>query len=265
MTNMLLLGCGKMGGAILHGMLSKNIPWNYFIYDPHLAKDSPFLKYDNVTQIHTLSDAQNICVILLAVKPQIMGDVLTELHKADLKTALVISIAAGKTLKTFHAALPDQAAIIRSMPNTPGSIGAGITVALSDQPLSAEHHMMATQVLEALGTLIWIKDEAQLDAVTALSGSGPAYVFHLCEVMASAGEKMGLPTDVAMTLARETIIGSALLMKESPDSASTLREAVTSPGGTTAAALDVLRGGDAMKMMFEKALLAAQKRSRELS
>lgn len=264
MTKMLLIGCGKMGGAILAGLLAKELPWHFQIFDPHLDANSPFLSYDHVKQIENLGEARDSDAILLAVKPQIMEDVLADLAASSLEKALVISIAAGKTLASFKKALPRQAAIIRAMPNTPGSIGQGITAAIADRELTAPHVKIATEVLEALGKLIWISDEGQMDAITALSGSGPAYLFHLCEAMAAAGEKMGLPEDMAMTFARETIIGSALLMQASDQSASALREMVTSPGGTTQAALDVLREGEALRVLFEKALKAAQQRSREL-
>lgn len=202
-------------------------------------------------------------LVVFAVKPQQLADVVPAYAK--FKSATFLSIAAGKTIAGFEAMLGQGAAIIRCMPNTPAAIGKGISVAVANKNVTAEGRRLADTALKAGGMVEWVEDERLLDAVTALSGSGPAYVFHLVEVMAKAGEAMGLASDLAMKLARQTVIGSGHLLEQSPDAASALREAVTSPGGTTAAALDILMGQERLQNLMTEALKAAQARSKELA
>lgn len=265
MTQVLIIGCGKMGGAILKGLLAKNLPWEFHVIDHHIENVAPYLDHKNVSFAENLDAENHADVILLGVKPQAMDSVLMELAQKNFQDALIISIAAGKTLAYFRKALPNQAALIRSMPNLPASIGVGVTAAVADKTLSEAQHEIAEHLLNAAGQLVWLDDESQMDAVTALSGSGPAYLFHLCEVMASAGKVLGLSEEISQELARQTIVGSALLLKNSDKTAEELRVDVTSPGGTTEAALSVLMHDDMMKALFEKALKAAQKKSQELS
>ena len=178
---------------------------------------------------------------------------------------MFLSIAAGKTLGYFAARLGHTAKIVRSMPNTPAAVRQGITVATAAASVSAAEKTRCHELLEAVGQVLWADDEALMDPVTALSGSGPAYVFLLVEAMAAAGVKAGLPADMAMQLARATVAGSGELLKQSSEPAAQLRVNVTSPGGTTAAALQVLMASDGIQPVFDKALAAASRRSKELA
>ncbi len=202
-------------------------------------------------------------LIVFAVKPQQLASVVPAY--ARFKDATFLSIAAGKTIAGFEALLGAQAAIVRCMPNTPAAIGKGITVAVANKNVSEQGRALASTALQAAGMVEWVSDETLLDAVTALSGSGPAYVFLLVETMAKAGEAMGLAPALAMQLARQTVIGSGHLLEQSPEAASALREAVTSPGGTTAAALNILMGSDNLQNLMTEALKAAQARGKELA
>ena len=172
---------------------------------------------------------------------------------------------AGKTLASIARGLPAQAAIIRTMPNTPAAIGRGITVAVGNARVKPAQRTLADRLLAAIGAVEWVDDERLLDAVTAVSGSGPAYVFLLAEALARAGSAAGLPADLAARLARATVAGSGELLNRSPLAAETLRQNVTSPGGTTAAALDVLMGADGLAPLMARAVAAATRRSRELA
>lgn len=199
--------------------------------------------------------------IIFAVKPQVLDDVVADYKNFD---ALFISIAAGKKISFFEERLGVDAKIVRAMPNTPAAVGKGITVAVANKNAHAPEQTLATTLLKAVGEVLWTKDEAQMNAVTALSGSGPAYVFLLVEALASAGVKRGLDADMAMKLARQTVIGSGALMEAVPAlDAATLRQNVTSKGGTTEAALNVLT--PEIHALFDRALEAATTRAEELS
>ena len=198
------------------------------------------------------------------MKPQIAGDVLPTVAAMVQSNTLVLSIMAGKTLSFLQAALP-RAAIVRAMPNTPAAIGRGITVAVPNAAVTTEQRLRAQHLLAASGHVEWVSDEALMDAVTAVSGSGPAYVFLLAEALTHAGIEAGLPEALAGKLARDTIAGAGELLHRSPLDPSTLRKNVTSPGGTTAAALEVLMGSDALDALMCQAVAAATKRSRELA
>jgi pyrroline-5-carboxylate reductase len=207
-------------------------------------------------------------VVVLAVKPQSMNAVLPGLAKFARAQTVFLSIAAGKTLKALAQGLgatASPARIVRTMPNTPAAVRQGITVAVAGAGVDQPQRQRCDQLLRAVGEVMWVDDEALLDPVTAVSGSGPAYVFLLVEAMAQAGEKAGLPAELAMRLARATVTGSGELLRRSSEPASQLRQNVTSPGGTTAAALQVLMAPGALQKLFDEAIDAATRRSRELA
>lgn len=203
---------------------------------------------------------------VLATKPQVLRAVCEGLApQAQRSRPLVVSIAAGITAVQLERWLGGNLPIVRTMPNTPALLGAGVTGLFASERVDAAGRDFANALLGAAGKTVWIDDEAQMDAVTAVSGSGPAYVFLLVEAMAAAGVKAGLPADMAMQLARATVVGSGELLKQSKEPASQLRVNVTSPGGTTAAALQVLMASDGIQPVFDKALAAASHRSKELA
>lgn len=263
--NIILVGCGKMGSAMLEGWL-KTAPHNtYTIVDPALEKPPA----DDIPVFSDLIEAaehvRNATIIILAIKPQMMMSVCNNLAKHLPDAALVISIAAGVKIGSFEDYFGTEQPIVRAMPNTPAAIGKGMTVAVANAKVSLENSNKAKDLLKTTGKFEWVDEEEMMDAVTALSGSGPAYVFHLIEMLANAGIENGLDKNLSMTLARQTVIGAAALAEAEPKtSAETLRENVTSPGGTTAAALRVLMDGRAQNL-FNETLAAAKHRSEELS
>jgi pyrroline-5-carboxylate reductase len=264
MGKLLLVGCGKMGGAMLDGWLSRGLsPADVLVAEPveALRPKKPGLRAVGSTS--ELSDTPEI--VVLAVKPQTMDGVLPDLKRFAEAGSVFLSIAAGKTLKYFASHLGSAAKVVRSMPNTPAAVRQGITVACAAKGVSAAEKQRCQQLLEAVGQALWVEDEALLDPVTALSGSGPAYVFLLVEAMAAAGAKLGLKPEMAMQLARATVAGSGELLKQSSEPAQQLRVNVTSPGGTTAEALKVLMASDGIQPVFDKALAAASRRSKELA
>jgi pyrroline-5-carboxylate reductase len=202
--------------------------------------------------------------MILAVKPQVAAEVVPPLKALARPGALAVSVMAGKTLGFLEGALGDIA-IVRSIPNTPAAIGRGITVAVPNAKVTGAQRALAHTLLSGVGAVEWVDDEALIDAATAVSGSGPAYVFLLAESLARAGAAAGLPADLAARLARATVTGSGELLHRSPLEAATLRQNVTSPNGTTAAALAILMAADGLDPMLEKAVAAATKRSRELA
>jgi pyrroline-5-carboxylate reductase len=263
---LVLIGGGRMGSAMLSGWLAAGVaPAAVTVVEPFAQARQQLA--DACPGVVLVEDAAAVqgqpSVVVLAVKPQVMGDVLAALP--DWPGALFISIAAGKTLSFFEGYLGAEAAIIRVMPNTPAAVGAGTSVAVGNAHVSEGAQALATALLQATGMVDWVNDEALIDAVTAVSGSGPAYVFHLVEAMAAAGVRAGLTSELAEKLARQTVIGSGVLMREDPSDAATLRQNVTSPGGTTQAALDVLMDNGAMVDLLVRAIAAARKRSEELS
>jgi pyrroline-5-carboxylate reductase len=203
-------------------------------------------------------------VLFLAVKPQMMAKVLPSLKALVGPQTVVVSVAAGTTLGTMRSHL-GECAMVRAMPNTPAMIGRGITGAFANDSVSKAARVLVHDLLKVSGPVEWVETEADIDAVTAVSGSGPAYVFYLVECMAEAGRKAGLQADLAMRLARETVAGAGELLHQSPDDAAKLRQNVTSPGGTTAAALSFLMADDGMQPLFDKAIAAARKRAEELA
>ena len=264
MGKLLLVGCGKMGGAMLDGWQSRGLaPADVLVAEPveGLRPKKPGLRAVGSTS--EISDTPEI--VVLAVKPQTMDGVLPDLKRFAEAGSVFLSIAAGKTLKYFASHLGAAAKVVRSMPNTPAAVRQGITVACAAKGVSAAEKQRCQQLLEAVGQALWVEDEALLDPVTALSGSGPAYVFLLVEAMAAAGAKLGLKPEMAMQLARATVAGSGVLLKQSSEPAQQLRVNVTSPGGTTAEALKVLMAADGIQPVFDKALAAASRRSKELA
>lgn len=213
-------------------------------------------------EISTIRDAE---VIIAAVKPQLMEEVLPAVVPLKSAKPLVLSVAAGKTIASFERHFGADAAVIRTIPNTPAAVGRGITAMAANANVSPGQMALARTLLEAVGEVVTVENEAMIDAVTAVSGSGPAYVFYLTECLAAAGEKVGLPKDLAMQLARATVAGAGELMRQSGIEAATLRQNVTSPKGTTYEALQVLMAEDGMQPLFDKAIAAATRRSRELA
>jgi pyrroline-5-carboxylate reductase len=262
MSKLLLVGCGKMGGAMLEGWLARGVP----AADVIVAEPAEALRPKTVKGVASSSDIKETPgIVVLAVKPQSMDLVLPDLKRFADDGAVFLSIAAGKTLKYFASHLGAAAKVVRSMPNTPAAVRQGITVATPSKEVSAAEKKNCHELLEAVGQVLWVDDEALLDPVTALSGSGPAYVFLLVEAMAAAGAKIGLAPEMAMQLARATVAGSGELLKQSSEPAAQLRVNVTSPGGTTAEALKVLMASDGIQPVFDKALAAASRRSKELA
>lgn len=264
MGKLLLVGCGKMGGAMLEGWLARGLAASdVVVAEPAEAirPKKPGLRA--VASSAELSETPEI--VVLAVKPQSMDAVLPDLKRFADKGAVFLSIAAGKTLGYFAGHLGKSAKVVRSMPNTPAAVRQGISVAMAASDVSAAEKKRCHELLEAVGQVLWVDDEALMDPVTALSGSGPAYVFLLVEAMAAAGTKLGLAPDMAMQLARATVAGSGELLKQSAEPAAQLRVNVTSPGGTTAEALKVLMAADGIQPVFDKALAAASRRSKELA
>ncbi len=257
---LVLLGCGKMGGAMLQGWLAEGLsPDAVHVIDP---KPSDWLNAQGVHVNSGLPPAP--AMTLLAVKPQMMGDALPQVAALSGKTVF-LSIAAGTTIATLKAARGEGAAVIRAMPNTPAAVGRGITALIGNDRVTEADMALAETLLSAVGQTVRLDSEADMDAVTAVSGSGPAYVFHLIETLAAAGEAEGLSPKLAMALARATVGGAGALAEAAEESPSQLRVNVTSPNGTTQAALEVLMDeGSGFPALLRRAVAAAASRSREL-
>ncbi|GER01250.1 pyrroline-5-carboxylate reductase [Iodidimonas gelatinilytica] len=260
---LVLVGCGRMGGAMARGWLERGLAPEAFVAidpagEPDFAPDARhFSSIDEMPR--DLAPA----AVILAVKPYMVGEAVEQLAHLAEKDPLVISVAAGIQLASLAAVFESS---VRVMPNTPAAIGKGMMVAVAANAVSQAKKSLASDLMAAAGDVLWVDDESMMDAVTGVSGSGPAYIFALTEAMAAAGVVHGLPHDVASQLARQTIIGAAHLMEQSPHmTASELREQVTSPGGTTAAALDILRGEEGFGPLLEKAIGAATRRSQDLA
>ncbi len=258
---MVLLGCGKMGSAMLAGWLGRGLsPQAVWVLDP---KPSDWLLAQHVHLNEALPSAPAIA--LIAVKPQMMGTALPALAALGGGGTLFVTVAAGTPIAAYEAAFGASTPVVRAMPNTPAAIGRGITALIGNAHVDAAGLELAEALLSAVGQVVRLEAEAQMDAVTAVSGSGPAYVFHLIETLAAAGAAEGLPADLAMRLAKATVAGAGALAMEAGEDPAQLRVNVTSPGGTTAAALNVLmdetRGFPAL---MRAAVKAAADRSREL-
>jgi len=258
---LVLLGCGKMGSAMLAGWLAQGVPASsVWVLDPY---PSEWLKE---TGVH-INEGTPVspAIVLIAVKPQMMGDALPTMVALGNSETLFLSVAAGTPISMFEDALGAQSPIIRAMPNTPSAIGRGITAIVGNAHATADDLDMADGLLCAVGQVVRLTDEGQMDAVTAVSGSGPAYVFHLVETLAAAGEAEGLPAELALDLAKATVGGAGQLAEDAPEDPTQLRINVTSPNGTTQAALDVLMNeADGFPVLLRRAVKAAADRSREL-
>lgn len=259
-----LVGGGKMGSALLGGWLAAGFePARVNVYDPApsdalktLAAEKGFA----LNPPHAPAEA-----VVLAVKPQVLDSVASGISALFGRETFLLSILAGKTVANLAARLP-VSAILRAMPNTPAAIGRGVTGVYANESVSADQRAKAEFLLSGVGGVEWVERESLIDAVTAISGSGPAYVFHLVEALAQAGAELGLPPDLALRLARATVEGSGELLFRQPEtSAEILRKNVTSPGGTTQAALDVLMADEGLTALMARATAAARKRAEDLS
>lgn len=254
-----------MGSAMLEGWLEQDAITAIHVLDPHPPSINDSKISHTTTYLDYIKYIQGCNALVLAVKPQIMTDICEQLKNDCASDLPIISIAAGYSLSSFHQFFNESQPIIRAMPNTPGAIGKGITGLYNAPNLSDNHRALADTLLSALGETLWVDDENLMDAITAVSGSGPAYVFYLMEALEKAATDAGLPADIARKLARQTVIGSAALAKtDNATQAATLRENVTSPGGTTEAALKILMDGRFEKALSE-AVQAAKSRGHELS
>ena len=259
---LVLLGCGKMGSAMLTGWLAQGLPpASVWVLDPH---PSDWLKAQGVHLNEGVPLAP--AVVLIAVKPQMMGEALPVLQPLGNGATLFVTVAAGTPISAYEAVLGDKTPLVRAMPNTPAAIGRGITALIGNASASAADLDGAETLLSAVGQTVRLDSEAQMDAVTGLSGSGPAYVFHLIETMAAAGVAQGLPEALAMQLAKATVAGAGALAETAEEDPAQLRVNVTSPNGTTQAALEVLMDKDSgFPALLRRAVAAATNRSKELS
>jgi pyrroline-5-carboxylate reductase len=259
----LLIGCGKMGGALLAGWLDRGVkPADIRVVEPAPVAEK---RVAVVKTADAVPHEFKPDVVVFAVKPQGMDAIVPAYRRFAEAGAVTLSIAAGKTIASFVKHLGERAAIVRSMPNTPAAVRRGITVACASASVSSAQRATCQSLLEAVGEVAWVENEALLDPVTAVSGSGPAYVFLLIECLEKAGVEAGLPAPLAAKLARAAVTGSGELARLSEESAAKLRENVTSPGGTTAAALEILMGKDGLAALMTRAVAAATRRSRELA
>ncbi|MBL4806343.1 MAG: pyrroline-5-carboxylate reductase [Rhodobacteraceae bacterium] len=260
-NGLVLLGCGKMGSAMLEGWLKNDFPLSsVWILDPFPSERVQELAGLGLNLNVELPVNPAICII--AVKPQMMGDALPQLISCGGGSTIYLSIAAGTPIAKFEDVLGAERAIIRAMPNTPAAIGMGITALIGNSNVTTGMMQTAEALLSAVGQTVLLDSEDQMDAVTALSGSGPAYVFHLVETMAAAGIAQGLSTELAFQLAKATVAGAGVLAEQADEDPAQLRVNVTSPGGTTAAALAVLM--NELPDLMNRAIGAATARSKEL-
>jgi len=260
---LLMIGCGKMGGALLGGLIANNfVKSDILVVDRHVKRVADY----GVKAVESIDEVTNFMpdVILLAVKPQMMDEILSRLKEVSSLETLVISVAAGKNLGYYEKALSDQP-IIRVMPNLPALVGKGVSVMCANQEVGSDLKQMAQELFASVGQVFWLEDEAAMDAVTAISGSGPAYVFHFLECLVKAGQELGLPDELAKMLAYSTVTGSALLADQSDKTAKELKEQVMSPKGTTEAGINTLSKDHALEKLLKATTKAACDRSKELA
>ena len=264
---LVLVGAGKMGGAMLEGWLASGAePAKIVALDPHASDDMKALLTRHGVRLNPeISSIRDPQVLLIAVKPQVMEEVLPPIAGLGAARPLILSVAAGKTIASFERHFGSDAAVIRTIPNTPASIGRGITAMCANPNVSPAQMQLAADLLQAIGEVVVLDREELIDSATAVSGSGPAYVFYMTECLARAAEAVGIPPAIAMQLARATVAGSGELMRVSGTDAAVLRQNVTSPKGTTYAALQVLMADDGLEALMIKAVKAAADRSRELA
>jgi pyrroline-5-carboxylate reductase len=264
-----LAGAGKMGGAMLTGWLAGGLDaTRVVVIEPHPSAEISALTGQGIRLNPSARDAGEADTLVVAVKPQSFREAGALLKPFVGPSTLLVSIMAGTPIALLEAVIFEAASggsVVRAMPNTPAAIGRGITVAVAAKNVSAAQRTIADALLRATGSVEWVDQESLMDAVTAVSGSGPAYVFLLAEELARAGVAAGLPVELATKLARETVAGSGELLHRSELTSTTLRQNVTSPGGTTAAALDVLMGPNGMQTLLTRAVAAATQRSKDLA
>lgn len=262
---LVLVGAGNMGGALLQGWLDAGLnPNAVVVIDPSPNADATAMLAAAGIEPLDKPPSGVARVLVVAVKPQVIASVLPGLRGLVGTETTVVSIAAGTPVKALRDALGD-AAIVRAMPNTPARVARGVTVAFATPQVDGAGGTLVTELFEAVGEILWVKDEKLIDAATAVSGSGPAYVFHMVEALTEAAQSIGFEPEMAERLARGTVVGAAELLYQSDTPAGTLRENVTSPNGTTAAALTVLMNRTGMKSLMKRAVTAARKRARELA
>jgi pyrroline-5-carboxylate reductase len=263
-NTIVLAGAGKMGGAMLAGWLAQGLAArSVAVIEPHPSDEIRALVTKGIRLNPTPNEIGGVATLVVALKPQMFREAGTMLKSFVGSSTLVVSIMAGTTIAALEEVCGGS--VVRAMPNTPAAIGRGITVAVAANNVSAAQRAVADALLRATGSVEWVDDEDLMDAVTAVSGSGPAYVFLLAEELARAGVEAGLPAELATKLARETVAGSGELLHRSELASATLRQNVTSPGGTTAAALEVLMGEGGMQQLMIRAVAAATRRSKELA
>ncbi|PVE22589.1 pyrroline-5-carboxylate reductase [Microvirga sp. KLBC 81] len=265
-SSLILVGAGKMGGSMLEGWLKVGMkPSGVTVIDPRPSEEMTRFCSEKGIALNPANPSP-ADVLVLAIKPQMLEDAAPALNGYLGPQTLIISILAGKTIGNLKARLPAASAIVRAMPNLPASIGRGATGAATNAEVSEKQRLMADALLSSNGIVEWLPSEDLIDAVTAVSGSGPAYVFHLVECLAEAGAAAGLPLELAQRLARATVTGAGELLFQSDLPPATLRQNVTSPGGTTAAAVEVLmRDPDGLKALMREAVAAAKRRAEELA
>lgn len=267
-ARLLLVGCGKMGSALARGWLAAGArAANIVAVEPAPDAAAAFAEGPRPVFVGSVGETSpefGPDVILFAIKPQVMGSVVPAYRQFAGSGAVFLSIAAGTPIRFFEATLGRNAPIVRSMPNTPAAVGRGVTAAICNAHVPPGGRALCEALLRAVGEVVWVADEADIDAVTAVSGSGPAYVFHLVEAMTDAGIAEGLSPEAAGALARATVAGAGELLHRSPEDAAVLRRNVTSPGGTTEAALKILMAEDGLGALMRRAIAAAAHRSREL-
>lgn len=264
-ARLVLVGAGKMGGAMARGWLQGGLDASSLsLVEPNLSPEIEALAALGVAINPICAEPPD--VLVLAIKPQSVDAVAPQIAPFSDESTLVLSILAGKTIGNLKARLPWARAVVRAMPNTPAAIGRGVTAAFASPEATAEHRRWCEALLGAIGAFYWVEEESAIDAVTAISGGGPAYVFALTEALAAAAERLGLNTELAINLARGTVEGAGELMRrESGTAPAVLRRAVTSPGGTTAAALAVLQGEGALEDLMVRAAAAACARAAEMA
>ena len=265
---LLLVGGGKMGGAMVQGWLARGTPaQRIHVVDPNPDNRQPLADrgVNAVAGIDELPDGLDPEVVILAVKPQLMGEVAPAYARFVAPGTVFLSIAAGKTIGFFEQTLGAEAAVVRSIPNTPSAVGRGMTVACPNANVTSGQRDRCDALLRGIGETGWVEDESLIDVVTAVAGSGPAYVFYLIECLAQAGMESGLPEDLARKCAGQMVAGAGELYRQSGETAEQLRRNVTSPKGTTEAALNVLMAADGLRPLIGRTVEAAARRSRELA
>lgn len=252
---------------MLSGWLAQGRAGDHFsVVDPKISDEmATLLEHHQVPHFEIVPKTLSPSLVIIAVKPQMMQKVLPTLAPLAQVNPVFVSVAAGTAISTFQETFGQDAAVVRAMPNTPAQVGRGITIGFATTKVNNDQRQLVGDLLAVTGAFDWVDEERLIDAVTAVSGSGPAYVFYMVEALAAAAMETGLAPDLALTLARKTVEGAGELLYQSSEEASVLRQNVTSPGGTTAAALEVLMADDGLRPLMERAVLAAQRRAEALA